>query len=83
MELFRFHLVTHFEKCSIVVIGWLQGRVVHFLRHNLVFYRVACIYMLLTWHKNNDFSNLWLNLDFQLEKQDIYEKNNNIYTPNI
>jgi hypothetical protein len=30
--------------------GWFQGRVVHFLSCNLVFYRVVCIYMLLTWH---------------------------------
>jgi hypothetical protein len=43
--------------------------VVHFLHYNLVFYRVACIYMLLTWHKNNNFSNLSLDLDYQLEKK--------------
>jgi hypothetical protein len=23
--------------------GWLQGNVVHFLRHNPIFYKVACI----------------------------------------
>jgi hypothetical protein len=46
-------------------IGWLQGRVVRFLRPHLVFCRVACIYMLLTWRKKNNFSNLWLDLDFQ------------------
>jgi hypothetical protein len=28
--------------------------------------------MLLTWHENNNFSTLWLDLDFQLEKEDIY-----------
>jgi hypothetical protein len=27
--------------------------------------------MLLTWHKNNNFSNLWLDLNFQLEEEDI------------
>jgi hypothetical protein len=32
-------------------LGWLQGRVAHFSHHNLVFCRVACIYLLLTWHK--------------------------------
>jgi hypothetical protein len=32
------------------------------------------IYMLLTWHKNNNFPNLWLGLDFQLEKEYIYNK---------
>ncbi len=30
--------------------------------------------MLLTWHKNNNFSNLWLDLDCQLEEKDIYYK---------
>jgi hypothetical protein len=30
---------------------WLQGRVAHFLHRNLVFCRMVCIYMLLTWHK--------------------------------
>ncbi len=34
----------------------------------------ACIYMLLTWHKNNNFPNLWLDLDFQLKEKDIYKK---------
>ncbi len=62
--------------------GWLQGRVAHFLRHNLVFCRMACIYMLLIWHKNN-FPNLKLDLDFQFEKILIYKKNCNIHTPNI
>jgi hypothetical protein len=32
-------------------IGWLQSRAVHFLCHNLIFCKVLCIYMLLTWHK--------------------------------
>ncbi len=54
--------------------GWLQGRVVHFLRHNSFFCRVACIYMLLTWHKNNNFLNLWLDLDCQLEEKKFYKK---------
>jgi len=31
-------------------------------------------YMLLTWHKNNNFSNLWLDIDCQLEKKNIYKK---------
>jgi hypothetical protein len=35
---------------------------------------MACIYMLLTWHKNNNFPNLSLNLDFQLEEEDIYKR---------
>jgi len=51
------------------ILGWLQGRVVHFLCHNLVFCRMVCIYMLLTWHENINFLNLWLDLDFQLTKQ--------------
>jgi hypothetical protein len=45
---------------------------VHFLRHDPVFCKVVCIYMLLTWHKNNNFPNLWLNFDCQFEEQDIY-----------
>jgi hypothetical protein len=51
--------------------GWLQGRVAHFLCHYVGFCKMACIYMLLTWHKNN-FPNLKLDLDCQLEKEDIY-----------
>jgi hypothetical protein len=34
----------------------------------------AWIYMLLTWHKNNNFPNFWLDLYCQLEKEDIYKK---------
>jgi len=30
--------------------------------------------MLLSWHKNNNFLDLWLNLNFQLEEEDIYKK---------
>ncbi len=48
---------------------------VHFLRDNLIFCRMACIYILLTWHKNNIFPNLWLKLDYQFEEEDIYLKN--------
>ncbi len=34
--------------------------------------------------KENNFPNLWLNLNFQLEEKDIYKKKKkNIYTPNI
>jgi len=66
-----------------MVDGWLQGKLVHFLCHNLVFCRVTCIYMLLTWHKNNNFSNMWLDLNYQLELKDINKKNCNIQTPNI
>jgi hypothetical protein len=33
-------------------LGWLQGRVAHFLHCNLVFCKLVCIYMLLMWHKN-------------------------------
>ncbi len=51
--------------------GWLQGRVVHFLHHNLIFCKVACIYMLLSWHKRKNFPNLWLNLNFQLEEETL------------
>jgi hypothetical protein len=64
------------------VVDWV--RVVHFLHRDLIFCRVPCIfYMLLTWHKNNNFPNFWLDLDFQLEEKYIYKKNYNIYTPNI
>jgi hypothetical protein len=55
------------------IYGWLQSRVVHFLCHNLVFSRVTCFYMLLTWYKNNSFQILWLDLDFQLEEEEIYK----------
>ncbi len=50
-------------------IGWLQGKVTHVLRHNLVFCRMACIYMLKTWHKNNNFPNMWLDLNFHIEEK--------------
>jgi hypothetical protein len=64
--------------------GWLQGKVVHFLRHNLVFCKVICFYMLLTWHENNSFQIFWLDLDFQLEEEDIYKtKLQHIYTKYI
>jgi hypothetical protein len=56
------------------ILGWLQGKMVHFLRHNLVFCRMVCIYMSLTWHENINFLNLWLDLDFQLNKEDVYKK---------
>jgi hypothetical protein len=52
---------------------WLQDKVAHFVCRNLVFFKMACIYMLLTWHKDNNFPNLLLALDFQLE-EDIYQK---------
>jgi hypothetical protein len=55
----------------LVLGGWLQGRVGHFFHHNPIFCKMVRIYMLLTWHKNNNFPNLWLDLDFQLE-EDIY-----------
>jgi hypothetical protein len=29
--------------------------------------------MLITWHKNNKFPILWLDLDCQLEEEDIYK----------
>jgi len=63
--------------------GWLQGRVAHFLCHTPIFCTVTCIYMLLTWHKNNNFPNLWLDLDVKLKKKTSIKKNCNIYTPNI
>jgi len=63
--------------------GWLQGKVAHFLRHNLIFCKVTCIYMLLTWHKNNNFPKFWLYLYCQLKQKKIYKKNCNIYTPKI
>jgi hypothetical protein len=63
---------------------WLQGRSTHFLHHNPIFCRVVCIHMLLTWHKNNNFSNLWLDLDCQLEEENIYlKKLQHIYTKYI
>ncbi len=52
--------------------GWLQGRVGHFLVRNPVVCKLVCIYMLLTCHKNNIFSNLWLDLYFHLEEEDIF-----------
>jgi len=38
-----------------------------------------------SYPKNNIFStsHLWLDLDCQLEEEDIYKKNYNIYTTNI
>ncbi len=44
--------------CVKITRNRLQGKVAHSLCCNLVFYKVACICMLLTWHKNNHFSNL-------------------------
>jgi hypothetical protein len=55
-------------------IMWLQSKVVHFLWRNPIFCKVWCIYMLLTWHKKYNSSNLWLDLYFQLEEEDIYQK---------
>ncbi len=56
----------------VLLLRWLQGRVAHFLHYNPIFCRVMSIYMLLTWHKNNNFPNLWLDLDYQFEEEDIY-----------
>jgi hypothetical protein len=70
------HTYLKWNKWLILVISnerW-QGRVVHFLCCNIVFSKVACIYMLFTWHKNNSFPNLWLDLDYQFEEKDIYKK---------
>jgi hypothetical protein len=40
--------------------------------------------MLLTWQKINNISNLWLDLDCQLEEKDIYKKRlQHIYTEYI
>jgi len=50
----------------------IANKKVHFLCCNPIYYKVARIYMLLTWHKNTFFSNLWLVLDFQLEKENIF-----------
>jgi uncharacterized membrane protein len=66
--------VVHTTIFLKITYGWLQGRVAHFLHYNLFFCRLTCIYMLLAWHKNNNFSNLWLDLNFQLEKEDIYKR---------
>jgi hypothetical protein len=45
---------------------------------------MACIYMLLTWHKNNNFLNFCVDLNFQLEKENIYKKKlQHIYTKYI
>jgi hypothetical protein len=53
----------------LLLLGWLQCKVVHFSYHNPSFCKVMCISMLLTWHKNTNSSNLWLDLDCQLEKK--------------
>jgi hypothetical protein len=64
--------------------GWLQSRVAHFLHHNPIFYIMMCIYMLLTWHKNNNSPNLQLDLNCQLEEENIYKKKlQHIYTKYI
>jgi len=55
-------------------VGWLQGKVVCFLCCSFFFCKVTCIYMLFTWHTNNNFPNLWLDLDCQLEEIYIYKK---------
>ncbi len=47
LELFSFSFLSPLR--------WMQGRMVHFLHCNLVFFRVVCNYMLLTWHKDNIF----------------------------
>jgi hypothetical protein len=39
------------------------------------------MYILLIWHKNNNFPRL--DLDSQFEEKDIYKKDYNIYIPNI
>ncbi len=36
--------------------------------------------MLLTWHKNMNFLNLWLELNCQLEEEGIYKKMQHIFT---
>ncbi len=62
--------------------GWLQSRVAHFLHRNLVFCRMAYIYMILTWHNNNNFNNfpnLWLDLNCQLEEEDFFLKLQHVY----
>jgi hypothetical protein len=63
--------------------GWLQSKVAHFLCRNPTFCKAVCIYMLLTCHKNNNFPNLWLDLDCHLKEENIYKKNCNTYTPNV
>jgi hypothetical protein len=78
----QFWYTSHILKSNFYYSRWLQGRVAHFLCHNPIFCRVACIYILLTWHKNNKISNLWLDLD-SLKKKTSNKKNYNIYTPNI
>ncbi len=45
----------------------------NFLHRNPIFHNVVCINMLLTWHKNNNLPNLWLDSDCQLEDEDIYK----------
>ncbi len=40
--------------------------------------------MLLTWHKNNNFLNLWLDINCQLEEEDNYKKKlQHVYTKYI
>ncbi len=76
--------IVSFQLHPTHLVGWLQGRVAHFLRHNPIFCKLACIYMLLTWHKNINFPNLWLDLDFQLEEENMYKRNlQHIYTKYI
>jgi hypothetical protein len=55
------------NTCMRTPTWWLQGKVVHFLHHNLIFSKMGFIYMLLTCLKNNNFPILWLDLEFQLE----------------
>ncbi len=80
---FFMHIVLHQNTLKGHTNKWLQTKVALFLHCNLVFWKVASICMLLTWHKNNNFPNLWLDLDCQIEKTNIYFFNCNIYTPNI
>jgi hypothetical protein len=78
MFLLPWHIHTWNETQRLILVisneGCLQGRVVHFLCRSIIFSRVVCVYMLLTWHKNNNFPNLWLDLDYQFEEEDIYKK---------
>jgi len=67
--------LVHFNKFSWV----LQGRVAHFLGHNAVFFTMLCTYML-TCHKINNISNLWLKLSTWI-KRHLYKNNNIIYAP--
>jgi len=85
------HIIIHKKMAirNIIHEFWIQKSMAFFLIFKFkkwfcAWCKVMCIYMLLTWHTNNNFPNLWLDLNFQLEEDIyIYIYNCNIYSPNI